>query len=101
MREPRLSRARWEWGVILLAVAVRLLAVGLLQSHRVPRSTYENGEIAANLLAGRGFSIDFPRDVTLYLSHHKQRTERLVAVVFPNLGAKGAVEVTLKIEARA
>ena len=29
------------------------------QSHRVPRSTYEHGEIAANLLAGRGFANRF------------------------------------------
>ena len=32
---------------------------GCLQSHLVPRSTYEHGEIAANLLAGRGFAIKF------------------------------------------
>ncbi len=31
----------------------------VLQSHDVPRSTYEHGEIAANLLAGRGFSMHF------------------------------------------
>ena len=30
-----------------------------LQSHHVPRSTYEHGEIAANLLAGRGFSVQY------------------------------------------
>jgi 4-amino-4-deoxy-L-arabinose transferase-like glycosyltransferase len=45
--------------VILLAIAVRVAAVLLLQSHTVPRSTYEHGEIAANLLAGRGFSTRF------------------------------------------
>lgn len=40
-----------------LAVAARVAAVLVLQSHRVPHSTYEHGEIAANLLAGRGFTI--------------------------------------------
>jgi hypothetical protein len=42
-----------------LAVACRLAAVWLLQSHLVVRSTYEHGEIAANLVAGRGFSTHF------------------------------------------
>ena len=37
----------------------RVAAVLVLQSHLVPRSTYEHGEIAANLLAGRGFAITF------------------------------------------
>jgi hypothetical protein len=46
-------------GIVALAVAVRIAAVLALQSHRVPRSTYEHGEIAANLLAGRGFSARF------------------------------------------
>ncbi|HEV3120440.1 MAG TPA: hypothetical protein VGY53_00990, partial [Isosphaeraceae bacterium] len=49
----------WFLGLILLAVLARAGAVLLLQSHRVPRSTYEHGEIAANLLAGRGFSVRF------------------------------------------
>jgi hypothetical protein len=43
----------------VLAVAVRITAVLTLQSYRVPRSTYEHGEIAANLLARRGFSSRF------------------------------------------
>jgi hypothetical protein len=42
-----------------LAIASRIAAVCVLQSHLVPRSTYEHGEIAANLLAGRGFAIKF------------------------------------------
>jgi hypothetical protein len=42
-----------------LSVLARVLAVLVLQSHHVPRSTYEHGEIAANLLAGRGFAIHF------------------------------------------
>lgn len=50
---------RWAWGLVLLAVAARVGAVLLLQSHKVPHSTYEHGEIAANLLAGRGFSVKF------------------------------------------
>jgi hypothetical protein len=45
--------------VVCLAMAVRVAAVLILQSHDVPRSTYEHGEIAANILAGRGFSIHF------------------------------------------
>ena len=45
--------------LIALAIVSRVAAVWLLQSHLVPRSTYEHGEIAANLLAGRGFAIKF------------------------------------------
>ena len=45
--------------LVALAVAVRVAAVVVLQSHHVARSTYEHGEIAANVLAGRGFSIKF------------------------------------------
>ncbi|QEH33110.1 hypothetical protein OJF2_16070 [Aquisphaera giovannonii] len=45
--------------LILLAVAARCACVLVLQSHLVSRSTYEHGEIAANLVAGRGFSIRF------------------------------------------
>ncbi len=53
-------RSRWVDGfLIVLAIASRVAAVWLLQSHLVPRSTYEHGEIAANLLAGRGFAIKF------------------------------------------
>ncbi len=50
---------RMAWGLIVLAVAVRAAAVLVLQSHTVPNSTYEHGEIAANLVAGRGFSVRF------------------------------------------
>jgi hypothetical protein len=50
---------RFYAAVVLLAIAVRVAAVFELQSHNVPRSTYEHGEIAANLLAGRGFAIRF------------------------------------------
>jgi hypothetical protein len=45
--------------LVALAIASRIAAVWVLQSHRVPRSTYEHGEIAANLVAGRGFSTKF------------------------------------------
>jgi hypothetical protein len=45
--------------VIILAIAVRITAVLVLRSYEVPRSTYEHGEIAANLLAGRGFATRF------------------------------------------
>ncbi len=50
---------RWFWGLVALAVAARVAAVLALQSHLVPHSTFEHGEIAANLLAGRGFSVEF------------------------------------------
>ncbi len=50
---------RWTWGLIALGVAARAAAVLALQSHLVPHSTFEHGEIAANLLAGRGFSVEF------------------------------------------
>ncbi len=46
-------------GLIALAIASRIAAVWVLQSHQVPRSTYEHGEIAANLLAGKGFTTRF------------------------------------------
>ena len=45
--------------LIVLAIGARAAAVLVLGSHRVPHSTYEHGEIAANLLAGRGFSVRF------------------------------------------
>jgi hypothetical protein len=50
---------RLAWSLIVLAIAVRAAAVLVLQSHTVPNSTYEHGTIAANLLAGRGFSTRF------------------------------------------
>jgi hypothetical protein len=50
---------RWIIAVIVLAVAARVAAILVLQSHTVPRSTYEHGEIARNLLNGQGFSIRF------------------------------------------
>jgi 4-amino-4-deoxy-L-arabinose transferase-like glycosyltransferase len=50
---------RISWFVVILAIALRAAAILVLQSHTVPRSTYEHGEIAANLLAGRGFAVKF------------------------------------------
>ncbi len=50
---------RVGWILIGLAVVARGAAVLILQSHTVPRSTYEHGEIAANLLAGRGFAVHY------------------------------------------
>jgi len=50
---------RTAWALIALGVAARVAAVLALQSHLVPHSTYEHGEIAANMLAGRGFSVRF------------------------------------------
>src|SRR3954453_14440524 len=54
-----MSDRRVAPGLIVLAVGVRAAAVLVLQSHTISRSTYEHGEIAANLLAGRGFSVRF------------------------------------------
>jgi hypothetical protein len=45
--------------LVAAAIGARVAAVWILQSHHVPRSTYEHGEIAANLLAGRGFAMHF------------------------------------------
>jgi hypothetical protein len=50
---------RWIFGLVAMAIAARGAAVLALRSHTVPRSTYEHGEIAANLLAGRGFAVRF------------------------------------------
>jgi hypothetical protein len=53
-------KGRWvDLSLVGLAVLLRAAAVLVLQSHTVPRSTYEHGEIAANLVAGRGFSLHF------------------------------------------
>jgi hypothetical protein len=49
----------WMLALLCLAVAVRVAAILVLSSHLTARSTYEHGEIAANLVAGRGFSIEF------------------------------------------
>ena len=46
-------------GLIVLAISARAAAVLVLRSHEVPHSTYEHGEIASNLLAGRGFAVKF------------------------------------------
>src|SRR5262249_25601190 len=48
-----------DLALILLAIAVRIAAVLVLRSYEGSRSTYEHGEIAANLLAGRGFTMRF------------------------------------------
>jgi hypothetical protein len=53
------ANRRIDASLIILAVAIRLAAVLVLRSYAVPRSTYEHGEIAANLLAGRGFTTHF------------------------------------------
>jgi hypothetical protein len=45
--------------LVALAIASRVAAVWVLQSHHVPRSTYEHGAIAASLLAGKGFTTQF------------------------------------------
>jgi hypothetical protein len=61
-KEPRtMLRTRRSVDAVLIAIAIvsRIGAVWVLQSHLVPRSTYEHGEIASNLIAGRGFAIKF------------------------------------------
>ncbi len=45
--------------LIVLAIVLRVALILTLRSHTIPRSTYEHGEIAANLLAGRGFAVMF------------------------------------------
>lgn len=45
--------------IVFAAVAVRGASVIGLRSYETPRSTYEHGEIAANLLEGKGFSTTF------------------------------------------
>jgi hypothetical protein len=45
--------------MVLAAILVRVAAVFALGSYSLPRTTYEHGEIAANLLAGRGFSVRY------------------------------------------
>ncbi|HET6883690.1 MAG TPA: hypothetical protein VFI31_26285, partial [Pirellulales bacterium] len=54
------SKLRFLAVLAMVALGVRLLAVCLVGG-RVPASgiTYEHGEIAENLLAGRGFSVTF------------------------------------------
>ena len=47
------------WILIVGGVLARATLVLVLGSHEVPRSTYEHGEIAENLLAGRGFAVKF------------------------------------------
>jgi hypothetical protein len=53
------KRYSLDTALVVIAVVVRVASVVVLQSHHVARSTYEHGEIAANVLAGRGFSIKF------------------------------------------
>lgn len=54
------GRNRWIGvGIIVGAVVVRVAAILVLQSHHVPHSTYEHGEIAASIVEGRGFSMRF------------------------------------------
>jgi hypothetical protein len=54
-------RAVWGPAAVLIPVAilVRAAAVLILQSHTIPHSTFEHGEIAANVLSGRGFAVRF------------------------------------------
>ena len=47
--------------IIAMAIAVRVAAVLVLRNHEVARSTYEHGEIAANLLAGQRVLGTVPR----------------------------------------
>lgn len=57
---PHWQSKRWTIvAIVIIGIAVRTAAVIVLQSPKLARSTYEHGEIAANLLAGRGFSTQF------------------------------------------
>jgi len=49
--------ARRLMALVAVAVAVRVAAVFAVGSYRLDRVTYEHGEIARNLVEGRGFSI--------------------------------------------
>lgn len=57
----RVRAAAWRPWVLLLAtaLAVRLAAMVLLADANRPPHTYEHGEIAANLVAGKGFAVRF------------------------------------------
>jgi len=57
--EVRSRLGRVEMAIMALAILARAGAVLVLDSPHTPRSTYEHGEIAANLVAGRGFSMKF------------------------------------------
>lgn len=46
-------------GLAILAFALRIGAVHLLSTPQGPSFSYEHGEIAKNLLAGKGFSVSF------------------------------------------
>ncbi len=60
LEEPARMPENWMRNLLVgLAIALRAAAILVLQSHTIPRSTYEHGEIASNLLAGRGFSVRF------------------------------------------
>jgi hypothetical protein len=50
---------RWYAALILFAVAVRVAAVFAVGSYRLERVTYEHGEIARNLVSGRGFVVEW------------------------------------------
>ena len=53
------SERRCDWLWLAIAILARVTAVLVLRSHLVPNSTYEHGEIAANVVAGKGFSTHF------------------------------------------
>lgn len=53
-------QTRWGLGLLFaLAVGLRITAVALLFDPAQPPPAYEHGEIARNLLAGRGFQVCF------------------------------------------
>ncbi len=54
-----MPKLKAETLLVLLAVALRIALVLVLESYTVPRSTYEHGTIAANLVQGKGFSTKF------------------------------------------
>jgi hypothetical protein len=83
--------------LVVLSIAARLTAVLVLQSYKVPRSTYEHGEIAANLLAGRGFAMRF-LGAEGPTSQQAPVYPALVALAY-RIGGVGTPEALLLLEA--
>lgn len=85
-----LLAARQRRGLILLAIValgLRLALVMLLGAHRQETHSYEHGEIAANLLAGKGFSVKF-LGVEGKTSQQAPLYPALLAVLYALLGVE-------------
>jgi hypothetical protein len=53
----RWPHAAWLIALAALAIALRVVAVFAVGSYRLDRVTYEHGEIARNVVEGRGFAV--------------------------------------------